>query len=89
MNKVVLTGFAAALAFTLGQAARAADDPKVIVDKLNAEVNAILRLPEIQERLTALGMDPDASTPEQFATLIKADSERWSKVIRAAKIHLD
>ena len=66
-----------------------ANTPKVIVDKLNAEVNAILRLPEIQERLTALGMDPDASTPEQFATLIKADSERWSKVIRAAKIHLD
>ncbi len=66
-----------------------ADTPKVIVDKLNAEVNAILRLPEIQERLTASGMDPAASTPEQFATLIKADGERWSKVIRAANIHLD
>jgi tripartite-type tricarboxylate transporter receptor subunit TctC len=34
-------------------------------------------------------MDSAPSTPEQFAALIKADSEKWSKVIRAAKIHLD
>jgi tripartite-type tricarboxylate transporter receptor subunit TctC len=66
-----------------------AGTPKAIVDKLNAELNTILRLPEIRERLAASGMDSAPSTPEQFAALIKADSEKWSKVIRAAKIHLD
>lgn len=66
-----------------------AGTPRAIVEKVNAEINAVLRLPEIRERLVPAGMEPSPGTPEEFATLIKADGERWSKVIRAANIKVD
>jgi len=63
--------------------------PKYIIDKLNAEVSIILGLSEIRERLAGAGLEPSPGTVEQFAALIKADADKWSKVIRAAKIRLD
>jgi tripartite-type tricarboxylate transporter receptor subunit TctC len=63
--------------------------PKSIIDKLNVDVNTVLALPEIKTRLAEFGLEPSPSTPEQFAALIKADIDKWSKVIRAAKIRLD
>ena len=63
--------------------------PKYIIDKLNAEVKIILGLSEIRERLAGAGLEPNPGTAEQFAALIKADADKWSKVIRAAKIRLD
>ena len=43
-------------------------------------------LPEIKERLATLGFDPIASSPEEFGARIRADNEKWGKVIRAANI---
>jgi hypothetical protein len=63
--------------------------PLPIVDKLSAEVRAVLNLPDIKERLAAFGLEANPATPEEFAAVVKDESEKWGKVIRAAGIHLD
>ena len=45
-----------------------------------------MALPDVEERLVALGFEPVASTPEEFATQIKIELEKLAKVIRAANI---
>ena len=42
--------------------------------------------PELRERLTGLGIDPVANTPEQFIELLRAESARFATVVKAAKI---
>ena len=60
--------------------------PKPVLDKLHADVTAILQQAEVREKLTALGLDVIGSRPEDFAALIKADTEKWAAVIRANNI---
>jgi len=43
-------------------------------------------LPDVRERLSALGFEPIASTPEEFADRIRWEIDKWAKVIRAANI---
>ncbi len=60
--------------------------PKPIVDKLSAEVGRILRHPDNQERLVAMGVEVIASTPEAFRTAIASEIQRWAKVVKDANI---
>jgi len=60
--------------------------PPDIVDVLQGESAKILAQPDMKERLTALGYEVVASTPEEFATRIKIEIDMWGKVIRAANI---
>lgn len=57
-----------------------------IVDRLYREIVRIVALPEVRERLSALGFEPIASTPEEFAKRIKSEIDKWAKVIRAGNI---
>ncbi len=63
--------------------------PGEVVELLNRRIVAILKLPDIQERLKTLGYEPVGSTPDEFAARIKADSETWSKVVRQAAIRIE
>lgn len=63
-----------------------AGTPKAIVIKLNAEINAILKLPEVKAKLEAAGIDIQGGTPQEYAALIKSDLAKWSKVIKEAGI---
>jgi tripartite-type tricarboxylate transporter receptor subunit TctC len=63
-----------------------AGTPKEIVALLNKQINAIIALPESKEKLTSLGLDPVGGTPEQFARDMRAEGEKWAKVIKAANI---
>jgi tripartite-type tricarboxylate transporter receptor subunit TctC len=63
-----------------------AGTPGEIITHLNREIAKSMALPDVQERLVALGFEPVASTPEEFATQIKTELEKWAKVIRAANI---
>ena len=65
-----------------------AHTPKAIVDKLSAETARILKLPDVAERLSALGAEPVGSTPAEFAALIKAENAKWAKVIKEAHVEL-
>jgi tripartite-type tricarboxylate transporter receptor subunit TctC len=66
-----------------------AGTPQEIVRRLNAEINRILRLPAVRDRLAALGAEPTGGTPEQFAETIRTDTARWAQVVRAAGIRID
>ena len=63
-----------------------AGTPREIVGRLNTEIVRILNLPDVKERLSALGAEPVGSTPAQFASFIQADMAKWAKVVREAKI---
>jgi len=63
-----------------------AGTPKEIVGRLNQEAVAILRSPEVTARLASDGGIVVASTPEAFGAYIRAESDKWAKVARAAGI---
>jgi tripartite-type tricarboxylate transporter receptor subunit TctC len=66
-----------------------AGTPREIVDRLQREVAKIVALPEIKEKLAAMGFDPVANTPEHFAAYINAEITRWGKVVRDANLKVD
>jgi tripartite-type tricarboxylate transporter receptor subunit TctC len=57
-----------------------------IVDKLHAEIIAILATADMKERIKTLGYDMIAGTPQAFGTQVKNDVVRWSDVVRRANI---
>ncbi|HVY57993.1 MAG TPA: tripartite tricarboxylate transporter substrate binding protein [Xanthobacteraceae bacterium] len=57
-----------------------------IVDKLNGEIQAVLKLPDIKERMAALGMEPMMGTPEDMKERLAHDIEKWRVVIEKAGI---
>jgi tripartite-type tricarboxylate transporter receptor subunit TctC len=63
-----------------------AGTPKPIVDKLNAEVNAVMALPEVKERLASLGIEPSPLSAEAFADFTKQEVEKWTRLVKAAGI---
>ncbi|MEA2981368.1 MAG: hypothetical protein QOF09_3191 [Alphaproteobacteria bacterium] len=60
--------------------------PAPIVAKLNAAVNDVLKLPEVQEQYRTLGLQPGGGSPQDLAKVIKDDTARWGEVIKEAKI---
>ncbi len=60
--------------------------PRQIVERLNAELRRILALPEIRERLLDIGVNPSATTPEEFRNFFAEEAARWSRVIADAQI---
>ena len=63
--------------------------PRGVVMKLNGEIVAILRLPEVKDRLLAEGAEPVGNSPEQFGEFIKSEIAKWGKVIRAAGLRAE
>jgi tripartite-type tricarboxylate transporter receptor subunit TctC len=63
--------------------------PKAIVDKLSAEIGAMLAAPGNREKLDNLGMTSLVSTPDEFGAMIKADRATYLKVIKSANIRVD
>jgi len=63
--------------------------PRPVVRKLNEELIAALRAPDMRERIRAQMLDLWTSTPEEFAAVLKKDLERWGKVVRASGARVD
>ncbi len=63
-----------------------AGTPPEIVGRLRDEVVRILALPDVAELLVRQGMSPVGNTPAQFAAEIRADVERWARIVREARI---
>ncbi len=63
--------------------------PPAAVERINAELNAALALPEMRARFDTLGMTPQPGTPEAFGALIRSEMERWGAVVRAHNIVAD
>ncbi len=60
--------------------------PRAIIDRLHQEIVRALRAPDVRDRLIADGTEPVGSTPEEFASYIKSETEKWARVIKAAGI---
>jgi tripartite-type tricarboxylate transporter receptor subunit TctC len=63
--------------------------PKEIVARLNREVNALLKRPEVVEKLQSYGYSPEGSTPERLLEVNRADLELWRKLVKEAGIPLE
>ena len=66
-----------------------AKTPRDIIDKLNMEIVRAVRDPEVSTKLTSLGLDIIADTPEQFAAFLQNEANRWLPLIRSLNIKLD
>jgi tripartite-type tricarboxylate transporter receptor subunit TctC len=63
-----------------------AGTPVALLDKLNADLHAVLRIPEIEQRLTDLGMPPAPTSRDEFDKFMRAEIARWAQVIKDARI---
>ena len=82
-------GYAGADFITWNGVHTRAGTPKSVVAKLNAELNRLLKLSDVQERMLALGLDPAGGTPEAFGIFVRQDIARWAKVIKEANVRVD
>ncbi len=60
--------------------------PKGIVTRWNSEINRVLQMPDVKERLAGDGMDTAGGTPESFRALLKRDVAKWQAVVKFAGI---
>ena len=66
-----------------------AGTPPAIVNRLNAEVNAILKLPDVRSQLAGNGADATGGSPEQFATFIEREIAKWAKIVKASGLKVE
>jgi tripartite-type tricarboxylate transporter receptor subunit TctC len=60
--------------------------PRTIVERLNQEVNRILRLPDVRQRFDQLGLDVEGGTTQQFGAFIKSQADEMAKLIRSGAL---
>ena len=66
-----------------------AGTPKAIVDKMNQELSLALDDESVRGKLTAMGSEILKNTPDEFAAFIRAENERWSKLVRETGARID
>ena len=63
--------------------------PAPVLEKIHAGVTAIMRRPDIRDKLIGLGADPFLSSPREFEDLMKSDLVKWAKVVKDSGAKLD
>jgi tripartite-type tricarboxylate transporter receptor subunit TctC len=63
--------------------------PRAIVTRLADELRAMTKRPQIVEKLVALGIEPEGTSPEEFAQQVKQEIVKWGKVVRVANVPLE
>lgn len=66
-----------------------AGTPAAVVTRLNAEVNRVLAMPDVRDRLASEGGDALGGSPEQFASFLKAEHAKWGRVVKESGAKLD
>jgi tripartite-type tricarboxylate transporter receptor subunit TctC len=66
-----------------------AGTPAAVVARLNAEVNRVLAMPDVRQRLASEGGDALGGTPEQFASFLKAEHAKWGRVVKESGAKVD
>jgi tripartite-type tricarboxylate transporter receptor subunit TctC len=60
--------------------------PRPVIERMNKEIVRAMAQPDIRAKLLELGVQPATSTPEEFGTFIRAEGERWAKIVQDAGI---
>jgi tripartite-type tricarboxylate transporter receptor subunit TctC len=60
--------------------------PREIVLRMNSEINKALTTPTMKDYFAMVGVTPGGGTPEEFGELIRRETDKWAKVIKAAGI---
>ena len=63
--------------------------PQTIVSKASVELNRVLKSPGLGQRFAAVGLEPAATSPEEFANMIHSEIVKWRKVVESAKIRVE
>ena len=63
-----------------------AGTPRPVLEAIHAQAVKALQVPEVRERMAALGIDPVGNTPEQLGAILKADLEKWTAVAKSAGV---
>lgn len=63
--------------------------PRELINRVNGEVNRIMKLPDVTQRLAGDGVEAVGITPEQFGAYLRAEVTKWNKVVKAAGIKAD
>jgi tripartite-type tricarboxylate transporter receptor subunit TctC len=66
-----------------------AGTPRELVDRINAEMQRVYKLPEVQDKLKSLGLEPWISTPEELARFQAAEIVKWAKVVKESGAKAD
>jgi tripartite-type tricarboxylate transporter receptor subunit TctC len=83
MNESGLPGF---ISDTWNAISAPPKTPAPIVAKLNAAINDVLAMPEIKAHFARMHLQPGGGTPADMAKIVKADTDRWGAVIKAANL---
>lgn len=67
----------------------AAGTPEPLITRLNAEINRVLRLADVRERLTGQGAEISGGTPQEFAAYIQREIPKWAKVVKDSGARAD
>jgi tripartite-type tricarboxylate transporter receptor subunit TctC len=63
--------------------------PRALIDRLHRETAAIVKKPDVSEKLIALGFEPEGTTPAEYAAQIKLELAKWAKVVKIAKVQVE
>ena len=63
--------------------------PRAVIDKLHAVLAAMVRKPEVSARLVSLGIEPEGSSPQEFAEQTRREIAKWAKVVKVSGVKLD
>jgi len=66
-----------------------AKTPRTLIARLNTEIVKAMETPDIKDRFTALGGDPDPGTPEELRAYMANESAKWAKIIKAANVRIE
>ena len=86
---VIETGVANFVYESWNGVAAPAGTPPEIVQRLNAEIVKVVALPEVRDRLIALGYDPASNSPAEFAAMVASDYQRFGKLVKEIGLRAD
>ena len=66
-----------------------AGTPPAVVARLNAEINKVLQMPDVREKLINGGVTPMGGTPDEFASFVRTDYARWGKIVKDSGVKLE
>jgi len=66
-----------------------AGTPRDVINKTNAEVQRVLKLPDVKQNLASQGAEPLFMSAEEFGAFIRDETAKWAKVVKAAGVHAD